>query len=380
MARGGKIYLITEEKGPLAEMNESVYDSEEILQELLASYPDLLAGEQISPDSPLKWLLIKREIGIPGEKTEGDRWSLDHLFVDQDGIPTFVECKRSSDTRIRREVVGQMLDYAANAIKYWPIEKLRESAAETAEKSGNHDLTELIISLLEPSEPNEEVVEGFWESVETNLREGRVRLLFVSDRIPVELRRVVEFLNEQMSLAEVFAIEVKQYAGEGKTALVPRVLGTITKPKGPTHRATPWTESEFLENFRSRDLEEVRVRGIESLLQEAKRLEDAGSISISWGKGRETGSFTIKRNDNSFLSIFSNSYIWLNMGGWNAMSAENKSRLAKELGNKLAFPLEYTEHSYPNIAGKVFSSDDGAKKLVEWLHYAIEVTDQAPEE
>ena len=29
-------------------------------------------------------------------------------------FPTLVEVKRSSDTRIRREVVGQMLDYAAN--------------------------------------------------------------------------------------------------------------------------------------------------------------------------------------------------------------------------------------------------------------------------
>jgi hypothetical protein len=33
---------------------------------------------------------------------------------DQNAVPTLVEVKRSSDTRIRREVVGQMLDYAAN--------------------------------------------------------------------------------------------------------------------------------------------------------------------------------------------------------------------------------------------------------------------------
>jgi 5-methylthioribose kinase len=36
-----------------------------------------------------------------------------------------VEVKRSSDTRIRREVVGQMLDYAANAVVYWPLEMIR---------------------------------------------------------------------------------------------------------------------------------------------------------------------------------------------------------------------------------------------------------------
>ena len=40
-------------------------------------------------------------------------------------MPTLVEVKRSDDTRIRREVVGQMLDYAANGVVYWPAERLR---------------------------------------------------------------------------------------------------------------------------------------------------------------------------------------------------------------------------------------------------------------
>jgi len=55
----------------------------------------------------------------------GDCWFVDHLLIDQDGIPTLVEVKRSTDTRIRREVVGQMLDYAANAVVYWPVETIK---------------------------------------------------------------------------------------------------------------------------------------------------------------------------------------------------------------------------------------------------------------
>jgi hypothetical protein len=38
-------------------------------------------------------------------------------------------------------------------------------------------------------------------------------MVFVSDEIPRELWRVVEFLNGQMNPAEVPAIEVKQYLG-----------------------------------------------------------------------------------------------------------------------------------------------------------------------
>jgi hypothetical protein len=38
--------------------------------------------------------------------------------ADAAGVPTLVEVKRSSDTRARREVVAQLLEYAANATAY----------------------------------------------------------------------------------------------------------------------------------------------------------------------------------------------------------------------------------------------------------------------
>lgn len=120
----GGIYLI-QDNSQLVEMKEEPYESEDGLQKLLADYPSLLAGEQIDSVAPRRWLLISREIAIPDSEDSAGRWALDHLFLDQDGIPTIVEVKRSSDTRIRREVVGQMLDYAANAVVYWSIEKIR---------------------------------------------------------------------------------------------------------------------------------------------------------------------------------------------------------------------------------------------------------------
>lgn len=120
----GHVFLL-QDGGGLVRMSESPYDSESLLQELLARYPDLLAGDQIDGAEPRRWLLVSREMGVPGEEDGADRWSLDHLFLDQEAIPTLVEVKRSSDTRIRREVVGQMLDYAANAVVYWPVETIR---------------------------------------------------------------------------------------------------------------------------------------------------------------------------------------------------------------------------------------------------------------
>ncbi|HZT83720.1 MAG TPA: hypothetical protein VFA26_26050 [Gemmataceae bacterium] len=129
----GGIFLVQGD-GKLVQVREQPYDSEELLQKLLADYPDLLAGEQMNPAAPRRRLLIARELGVPSEADGSDRWALDHLFLDQEAIPTLVETKRSSDTRLRREVVGQMLDYAANAVAYLPAEMLRSRLAATCQK------------------------------------------------------------------------------------------------------------------------------------------------------------------------------------------------------------------------------------------------------
>lgn len=124
-------------------MVETAYDSEDVLQALIARFPDLLAGDQLPGDVPRRWLLVGRKAALPAEEDGAGRWSVDHLFLDQDAVPTLVEVKRSSDTRIRREVIGQMLDYAANAVLYWPIDALRSVFERRCEAEGRDMETEL---------------------------------------------------------------------------------------------------------------------------------------------------------------------------------------------------------------------------------------------
>jgi hypothetical protein len=218
----GKIFLLNDNGKTLTPMTETGYVTEGDLQTFLADHPDLLPGDQIDPESPRRWLLVAREMGVPGDVDESGRWSLDHLFLDQDGIPTFVECKRSQDTRARREVVAQMLDYAANGLEYWSVDRLRQSATETADKRGI-SLDQLILDLFDDGD--ERTVETYWQMVEANLRAGKVRLIFVLDQSTRELRRLVEFLNQKMADVEVLIVEIRQFLGEAQTALVPRVLG-----------------------------------------------------------------------------------------------------------------------------------------------------------
>src|SRR5262245_41494007 len=104
-------------------MRERPYEAEALLQTLIAEHPEVLTGDE--ENGTAGWLLVKRETGVPDQADGADRWSLDHLFLDQAGILTLVEVKRSSDSRARREVVAQMLDYAANATAHWKVDSLR---------------------------------------------------------------------------------------------------------------------------------------------------------------------------------------------------------------------------------------------------------------
>lgn len=298
-----KIFLVGENRETLIPMEETPYAAEDILQSLLEDYPDLIPGEQINPDVPRKWIFVKREAGVPSAEGAGDVWSLDHLFLDQDGVPTLIECKRASDTRIRREVVAQMLDYAANGTQYWPMERLRQDAAESAKQKGLS--LDAILSDIAGINSEEEI-NAYWQLVEKNLRAGKVRLVFVADDIPRELQRLVEFMNEKMNDIEVLAVEVKQYLGGTKTAVVPRVIGlteatrqkserTAGSPQRPTNRQT------FLETF---------TPSVASFFSGVLDEAEACGFIVYWG----TKGFSLRARIESENKIASFAYGWPNSG------------------------------------------------------------------
>jgi len=207
------------DNGAPVEMVETGFEKESDLQRLLEVAPELLSAEA-PEDERRGWLLVKREIGVPGREGGSDRFSLDHLFVDQDARPTFVEVKRSSNREIRRTVVGQMLDYAANAAAYWEPGSLKAAfeARFDSPEGANEELQAFLDGEWEADE--------FWSAVESNLESRALRLVFVADRIPRELRSTVEFLNEQLKLTEVNAVEIKRYVtDDGRANIVPHIIG-----------------------------------------------------------------------------------------------------------------------------------------------------------
>lgn len=234
--------------GELEPLEEERFSKEEELQELIAAHPELLDGEQMRPGDPRRWILITREKGIAETAESADRWSVDHLIVDQDAVPTLVEVKRGANPEARRTVVGQMLEYAAHAALTWTADELRQSFEETTVASGRDAELELDRLLQSDGEPD---IDSFWETVATNLKAQRLRLLFVADEIPDTLERIVEFLNAHMPGIEVLAVEIKQFRGESTQTLVPRVIGRTANvsTRGTAGPRTKPTRESFLEKF-----------------------------------------------------------------------------------------------------------------------------------
>ena len=385
-----KIYLIDETES-LHDMSEQPYENEDRLQALLEDYPDLLAGEQINQKSPRRWLLISREMGVPSEEQSGDRWSLDHLFVDQDGVPTLVEVKRSSDNRIRRQVVGQMLDYAANAVVYWPIERIQAEFERQCESNGTDAEAELADFLESAGEDTVLSPETFWSTVKTNLQAGKIRMVFVADKIPQELQCIVEFLNEQTDPAEVLAVELKQFVGGGVRTLVPRVLGLTAaaqqKKSAASAKGKQWDETSFMEEFKKRQGEENVGVAAEIL-----RWLEKHERPIFWGKGRTYGTYgayvTADESDVLLLNVSTNGFLYVAFNELkkkinNFAEETQRLELLRQLNaiKGISLPREVIERS-PTVPLSVLKDPDARNQFLramEWVFEQITGKDTADE-
>src|ERR1700722_10576044 len=70
------IFLVGDD-GSVREAPGAAYAAEAELQKLLADNIHLLPGAQINQADPRRWLLIKREAGIPDHEGGGAWWSVD---------------------------------------------------------------------------------------------------------------------------------------------------------------------------------------------------------------------------------------------------------------------------------------------------------------
>ena len=361
------VYLINEDGTPQSINRIRCKNEGEELQDMLDRNLDLLPGEQIDPDNPRRWFLIKREMPVPDPNTGGNRWSIDFFLADQDGIPTFVECKRFADMRSRREVVGQMLEYAANGHFYWTADILRKYAEESCQAKGLN-MEECLLSFMSD---NGDLSDQFFDRIQLNLREGQVRLIFFLEDSPFELRSVVDFLNKQMERSEVLLVEARQYLTSNVRIVVPTLFGyteqarlvkktIVVKP--PLQRRS-WDKESFFNDARAK-VNEAEIKNIDWFYDQCLKL----GLEIGWGTGAVSGSFSVYERSicpRSFLSVWSYGSLALNFGWLNGSGRAEEARdrfieLLKEKGFQVPLGLKY-----PNL--KAIDWTDKVKNLIDIL-------------
>jgi hypothetical protein len=365
--------------GELVELVTEPFVTEDAFQKLLADHPAILAGDRSDAGAAHRWLLVRREMGVPDQQLGSDRWAVDHLFLDQDGVPTLVEVKRGTDPRIRRELVGQMLDYAANAVVYWPVEMIRSRFLARCEAEKINADEKLTAFLGEEADPD-----AFWANVKTNLQARKVRMVFVADVIPPELRRIVEFLNEQMDPAEVLALEIKQYTAGNLHTLVCNVIGQTAQAEerkgasgGPSRT---WDEEAFFSG----------AAGMcsRSVVDALKRLYDWGRANhaITWGKGRTHGSFGIKDRESGIAVLWARDAgnISLPLSNFARMPPFDDADKCRVFMSKLnavsgvAIPADAIEaKAWPSIWLKALATPGGVDQLLDAFAWAFGEIEQA---
>ena len=70
--------FLRRDEGELVHLHGELYESEDQLQGLLEANPELLLGETARSDRQSKYLLVRREAGVPEADGGSDRWFLDH--------------------------------------------------------------------------------------------------------------------------------------------------------------------------------------------------------------------------------------------------------------------------------------------------------------
>ena len=159
--------------------------SEAALQKLLFRFPETLPIAAI--DATYAGAVpICQELRTPAG-------FVDALYVNPLGQITLTEFKLWRNPQSRREVIGQILDYAKE-LAAWSYEDLQRQVSIALNESGN-----ILYSLVDAHSPGIDEAE-FVDNVTRHLRRGEFLLLIVGDGIQEGVANIVDFVQRHSGL------------------------------------------------------------------------------------------------------------------------------------------------------------------------------------
>lgn len=181
---------------------------EDRIQALIQSHPGILPIAEIDP-AYLGAIPVCREMATPAGP-------IDNFLVTPRGQPVLVECKLWRNPQARREVVGQVLDYAKELARWTSSDIDRE-----VRRRRGRPLVELLREVVSDLDEAD-----FHDQLTQNLARGRSLLLIVGDGIREGVEAIFEHLREQSALHfSLGLVEMPIHRlPDGSLLVAPRIL------------------------------------------------------------------------------------------------------------------------------------------------------------
>lgn len=266
--------LIRQSDGTWREPEVAGYAAEAELQLILAEHPELIPGVSSS--------------AVTCREFQSAAGPADVVVVDPDGQVTLVECKLASNPQIRREIVGQMFDYAS---RLWKM-GIEDFDERWQDRNG--------ASLF----PADDDGVRLRDAVARNLGQGRFRIVLAVDSINEPLKRMVEYLNA-MSGPEtsIIAVEYARLTQGTLEMLMAQTYGEeLAEAKASASRERiVWDAETFRAWLDAHEpasapsflafLEGAAALGLE--FEGSKSASPAGSLRILDRRGRQLGKVSL---------------------------------------------------------------------------------------
>jgi|GEM_PF-2442801 len=189
------------------------------IQDLMHQVPELISIEDLEPGEPNLRICIKSP-SAGGSQADGGI-----IGIDENGKITIVECKIANDSAIRREIVGQAMEYAASL---W--EMSYEEFDSMVLDSEGRSLVELMRERIPAEEWSEE---KFRNAVASALQHGKFRLIMTVQGLTDELRRTIKFLNARGPFAfETYTVQMQYFTDGQVEIVVPKIVGPAEMGRG----------------------------------------------------------------------------------------------------------------------------------------------------
>jgi hypothetical protein len=198
---------------PLQRAGLSDGHDEPWLQRLLLDHPELIPLEQIDWGSG-RFIPVCRELRLP---KPGGAAFLDLFGVTTSGRPVLIECKLWRNPQARREVVAQLLEYAA-LLRRWTYADLTMQLRKAMSSNEADPLyTSTCAHLAQPP-----LESRFVDAVSRYLRTGDFHLIIAGDGIREDLAAISDHLIGQGT--RLTLLEIQLWADEaGRTLVVPQI-------------------------------------------------------------------------------------------------------------------------------------------------------------